>query len=244
MKSLKNLKYRLNFHSFNKKLPINSKILIKPIDYSQSFINTTSPKSINNDKSINYNSFDSKNVSKILNKIINQKTQKKLKYIKNSELNYIFKNKEIYSYDYNLDDNTIKKSSSTLLNKINKIHLKKQYKTNTSRYSSSINSILNANLKNQCLNYFTERDSKKRISFKRFSNSAIFGLKITEPSDVLEEHIDSKLKIKNKFAKFKLMLKKQKEKNIQLLYNLHKTRILNENILKKSIYEYRHKQNL
>jgi hypothetical protein len=40
------------------------------------------------------------------------------------------------------------------------------------------------------------------------------------------------------------MLKKQKEKNIQLLYNLHKTRILNENILKKSIYEYRHKQNL
>ncbi len=243
MKSLKTLKYRLvNCHSFKRKLPINSNNFINPINYSQSFIKSTSQKSFNNNKLINHNSFDSRNISNSLNKIINQKTQKKLKYLKNSELNYLFTKKEIDSYDhYNFDNNNNKKRTSLLFNKI---HLKKKYKINSSRHSSFINSILNANLNNQYLDYFTERDSKKRISFKRFSSPALLGLKITEPSDVLEEHIDSKLKIHNKFAKFKLMLKKQKEKNLKLLNSIHETRILNENILISNIKEYRIKHKL
>jgi hypothetical protein len=240
---MKSLKHRLiNFHSFKRKSPINSCLFIKSINYSQSFRKSSSSKSIINNKLINHNSFDSRNISNSLNKIINQKTQKKLKYLKNSELNYLFTKKEIDSYDhYNFDNNNNKKRTSLLFNKI---HLKKKYQINSSRHSSFINSILNANLNNQDLDYFTERDSKKRISFKRFSSSALLGLKITEPSDVLEEHIDSKLKIHNKFAKFKLMLKKQKEQNIKLLNSIRETRILNENILKSNINEYRHKHNL
>ena len=240
---MKSLKHRLiNFHSFKRKSPINSCLFIKSINYSQSFRKSSSSKSIINNKLINHNSFDSRNFSNNLNKIISQKTQKKLKYLKNSEYNYLFTQKEIYTNDYyNLNDNQIRKSSSTLLKKIN---FKKKHEINYSKHSSLINSILNANLTNQYLDYFNERESKKRMSFKRFSSSAILGLKITEPSDVLEEHIDSKLKIHNKFAKFKLMLKKQKEKNLKLLNSIHETRILNENILKSNINEYRHKHNL
>ena len=53
-----------------------------------------------------------------------------------------------------------------------------------------------------------------------------------DPSEVLEEHIDSSLKINNKFARFKLMLKKQKDKNIKLLNQIKEDRVMNENMLK------------
>ncbi len=183
--------------------------------------------------------FNSEKINKKFKSIINSKTRKKLKYLDNNELNYIFSDEELYNKFRLLDNNEEKKktylSSSTLLSNQNQNQNKKKYIINFSKDSTN-KAVLNANLKNKKF-YFSpdenyKRSIKKKNSVKRFSVTALFALKIMDPSEVLEEHIDSSLKINNKFARFKLMLKKQKDKNVKLLNSIQEDRVMNENMLK------------
>ena len=182
--------------------------------------------------------FNSDKINKKFKCIINSKTRKKLKYLDNNELNYIFSEQEVYN-NFKLSNNEEKKktylSSSTLLSNQNQNQNKKKYIINFSKDSTN-KAVLDANLKNNQFNFSPEenykRNIKKKNSVKRFSVTALFALKIMDPSEVLEEHIDSSLKINNKFARFKLMLKKQKDKNIKLLNQIKEDRVMNENMLK------------
>jgi hypothetical protein len=182
--------------------------------------------------------FNSEKINKKYKTLINSKTRKKLKYLDNNELNYIFSEGEIYNNSKLLNNENDEKhkiylSSSSLSNQN---HNKKKYIINFSKDSSN-KAVLDANLKNNKFNFSPDdnekrNNKKKKNSIKRFSVTALFALKIMDPSEVLEEHIDSSLKINNKFGRFKLMLKKQKDKNIKLLNSIKEDRVMNENMLK------------
>ena len=151
--------------------------------------------------------FNSEKINKKYKTLINSKTRKKLKYLDNNELNYIFSEGEIYNNSKLLNNENDEKhkiylSSSSLSNQN---HNKKKYIINFSKDSSN-KAVLDANLKNNKFNFSPDdnekrNNKKKKNSIKRFSVTALFALKIMDPSEVLEEHIDSSLKINNKFGK-------------------------------------------
>ena len=165
--------------------------------------------------------FNSDKINKKFKCIINSKTRKKLKYLDNNELNYIFSEGEIYNNSKLLNNENDEKhkiylSSSSLSNQN---HNKKKYIINFSKDSSN-KAVLDANLKNNKFNFSPDdnekrNNKKKKNSIKRFSVTALFALKIN-----------------NKFGRFKLMLKKQKDKNIKLLNSIKEDRVMNENMLK------------
>lgn len=70
------------------------------------------------------------------------------------------------------------------------------------------------------------------INPKKYSMTARFILKLRDPQDCIEEHIVQNVHPEDKFRKFKLLLSRQKNKNLKLLNDLKETAVVNDNLLK------------
>ena len=187
--------------------------------------------------------FNSEKLEKKYKSIICPKIQRKLKYINKEELQSLFSDDELND---NYKTIEIEKRKKSLFNSSRKsltnIKDRRKLMIHYPKNSPSQH-LLDANLKSSKYN-FTDcntKNNERKNSVKRFSVTAIFALKISEPSDVLEEHIDPKLKITNKFARFKLLLNKQRDKNVKLLNGIKENRVMNENMLKVYINQLIHK---
>ena len=70
------------------------------------------------------------------------------------------------------------------------------------------------------------------INPKKYSMTARFILKLRDPQDCIEEHIVQNIHPEDKFRKFKILLSRQKNKNLKLLNDLKETAVVNDNLLK------------
>lgn len=70
------------------------------------------------------------------------------------------------------------------------------------------------------------------INPKKYSMTARFILKLRDPQDCIEEHIVQNVHPEDKFRKFKILLSRQKNKNLKLLNDLKETAVVNDNLLK------------
>ena len=98
-------------------------------------------------------------------------------------------------------------------------------------------SLLDANInKNNAYFKFIEGVNSsihsKRVSLNRFSITAKLALHVSEQLDVLDEHIDTRKRVFDKFSKFKLLLKKKHYENIDLINSIRENSIVHDNMLK------------
>ena len=178
-------------------------------------------------------SFQKKKYKNILTQ---EKKPTKLKYLNDDILDKIFLKKE--------ENNHIIEHTINANNK-NNINLNDNDKNLTFLRSKTIQQRVskiseknNLNEKNK-YDYFTGLLNNslvdiKNVNIKKYSHVARLALHVNDKLDVIEEHVKI-IKPQNKFAKFKLLLKNQKDKNINLLKELYESRVQNENILKDYI---------
>ena len=161
-----------------------------------------------------------------------------LKYLNNENLDELFSKKII-----NTDNNNLIIPNS-ILDKINILKNNKKKSTNytkISNYSSNLDDKhLNENNKYKYfLNLLKNSDKEiRKVSLSRYSLAGRLALQTVNNLDVIEENSDfSKfMKPQSKFAKFKLLLNKQKNKTVKIIQEVHDHRIKNEQILKGYLY--------
>ena len=98
-------------------------------------------------------------------------------------------------------------------------------------------SVLDANInKNNAYFKFIQgiksSTQSKRVSLNKFSITAKLALHVAKDFDVLDEHIDTRKQVFDKFAKFKLLLKKKQYENVVLINSIRENSIHHENMLK------------
>ena len=98
-------------------------------------------------------------------------------------------------------------------------------------------SVLDANInKNNAyfkfINGLKSSTKSKQVSLNKFSITAKLALHISENYDVLDEHIDTRKQVFDKFTKFKLLLKKKQYENIVLINSIRENSINHDNMLK------------
>ena len=67
---------------------------------------------------------------------------------------------------------------------------------------------------------------------KKYSMTARFLLKLQDPQDCIEEHIVQNVHAEDKYTKFKLLLSRQRDKNLKMLNEVKEAAVVNDNLLK------------
>ena len=159
-----------------------------------------------------------------------------LKYLNNEILDDLF-SKQINNSD-------IVHIRSPLLQKKN-INTKKKSSSNCTRITNISTNIEDKHLnENNKYKYFLNllKNSDKeihKVSLSRYSLAGRLALQTVNNLDVIEENSDfSKfMKPQSKFAKFKLLLNKQKNKTLKIIQGVDDNRIKNEQILRRYLHK-------
>lgn len=121
-------------------------------------------------------------------------------------------------------DEVTRSITSTSLSKA----LKK--KKGKSVLQSDRHKLLSVNVRECCL---IKRDNQiEFVNHKKSSLAEKIFFKVAAPYDCIEEHITSNIRPEDKYARFKMLLKKQETKNNRLINNVKQAGVVNENLLK------------